>query len=165
MNDELYHHGIKGMKWGVRRYQNKDGSYKPAGKKRYSLAKRIARKVAARKVAKKERKQIKKRIKEIDKAQRKRAVDTDINKLSDNELRILNDRIRNENTYKDSIRYKKRNGTNAAVNVLKNNGDKIIDKLVYAGMIGAGALAVGSMFGEDKARVFKQIFESKKKSK
>lgn len=31
---ELYHHGIKGMKWGVRRYQNKDGSLTPAGKKR-----------------------------------------------------------------------------------------------------------------------------------
>lgn len=33
---ELSHHGIKGMKWGVRRYQNKDGSLTPAGKKRYS---------------------------------------------------------------------------------------------------------------------------------
>ena len=31
---ELYHHGIKGMKWGVRRYQNKDGSLTEAGKKR-----------------------------------------------------------------------------------------------------------------------------------
>ena len=34
--NELYHWGIKGMKWGVRRYQNKDGSLTPAGKKRYS---------------------------------------------------------------------------------------------------------------------------------
>lgn len=32
---ELYHHGVKGMKWGVRRYQNKNGSLTPAGKKRY----------------------------------------------------------------------------------------------------------------------------------
>ena len=33
---ELYHWGIKGMKWGQRRYQYKDGTLTPAGKKRYS---------------------------------------------------------------------------------------------------------------------------------
>lgn len=33
--NELYHHGIKGQKWGVRRFQNADGSLKAAGKKRY----------------------------------------------------------------------------------------------------------------------------------
>lgn len=33
-NKELYHHGIKGMRWGIRRYQNKDGSLTPRGKKR-----------------------------------------------------------------------------------------------------------------------------------
>lgn len=33
-NGELYHYGIKGQKWGVRRFQNKDGSLTSAGKKR-----------------------------------------------------------------------------------------------------------------------------------
>ena len=35
-NGYLVHHGILGQKWGVRRYQNSDGSYTEAGKKRYS---------------------------------------------------------------------------------------------------------------------------------
>lgn len=36
MSNELYHHGIKGQRWGVRRYQNQDGTLTAAGKKRYS---------------------------------------------------------------------------------------------------------------------------------
>lgn len=35
-NDQIWHWGVKGMKWGVRRYQNADGSLTDAGKRRYS---------------------------------------------------------------------------------------------------------------------------------
>lgn len=36
LDDELQHHGTKGMKWGQRLYQNKDGSLTELGKKRYN---------------------------------------------------------------------------------------------------------------------------------
>lgn len=35
MNNVLYHHGVQGQKWGVRRYQNPDGTMTEEGKKRY----------------------------------------------------------------------------------------------------------------------------------
>jgi hypothetical protein len=38
---ELYHHGILGQKWGVRKYQYEDGSLTQEGRKRYGLGDRI----------------------------------------------------------------------------------------------------------------------------
>lgn len=51
-DEELYHHGIKGMRWGIRRYQNPDGSLTPAGRKRlekadYKWAKKKTDKITA----------------------------------------------------------------------------------------------------------------------
>ena len=39
--NELYHHGIRGQKWGVRRYQNPDGTLTTAGKIRYGVGKAV----------------------------------------------------------------------------------------------------------------------------
>lgn len=43
INNELYHYGVKGMKWGVRRYQNKDGSLTKEGKQRVMYRNNIIR--------------------------------------------------------------------------------------------------------------------------
>ena len=45
-SDELWHHGIKGQKWGIRRYQNEDGSLTPAGKERYGTAENMRNQMA-----------------------------------------------------------------------------------------------------------------------
>ncbi len=47
VSSELTHHGIKGQKWGIRRFQNKDGSLTNKGKKRYGLSytQRLERKI------------------------------------------------------------------------------------------------------------------------
>lgn len=54
--DYLAHHGIKGQKWGIRRYQNPDGSLTPEGEKRYGTVENFKRQTASYKEIKNFRK-------------------------------------------------------------------------------------------------------------
>lgn len=124
---ELYHYGIKGMKWGIRRYQNKDGTLTAAGKKR-------------------EREQTKGWSKEAKEARRIKR--KSVNQMTNKELQTLNRRLDLEANYKRlnpsaaqrGLAYV---GAAAAaigtVNTLVKNSDKIAK-------FGRDAIDVGSQF-------------------
>lgn len=59
-DSELQHHGTKGMKWGVRNYQNKDGSLTAAGRKRYGDYDGPPKKKVSRKVQRQRKKALEK---------------------------------------------------------------------------------------------------------
>lgn len=98
-NNELYHHGILGMKWGVRRYQNKDGSLTPRGKSR------------------KKSKGVDTTVHEdYSKAHNKKSVQS----MSDTELRARLNRLQMEKNYKSLIGDANVNkGKSVANNILK----------------------------------------------
>ena len=87
---ELCHWGIKGMKWGVRRYQNKDGTLTAAGKKRYDAdAAANAKRKEKNRLSESELKDPKRWVKE-DTERTKRVVDTG-NQMTGN-LKTLNEK-------------------------------------------------------------------------
>lgn len=82
--DELIHWGIKGMRWGIRRYQNKDGSLTKAGQKRLKAE---TEKVKKEETVLKNRKAVKAKLDKLDARRKaveegKKELDGDKNKLS-----------------------------------------------------------------------------------
>lgn len=132
--DELKHYGIKGMKWGVRRFQNSDGSLTADGKKRYSgdNLKDIQKQVnqgknvvdgVKRTKAKAAEKRTEKKIKD------------DLSQMSDKELRDIVNRLNMEERYMQVMKSRD-------VQVGKSKADKILDYAGTALTIGSSALSI-----------------------
>lgn len=104
-NSCLLHYGIKGQKWGIRRFQRKDGSLTPAGKKRYADD-------------------------EYHEDYRRAHDSKSVRTMSDQELRNRLNRLQMEAQYKQMTASKLDKGKKIVADVLENAGKETAKKYV-----------------------------------
>lgn len=102
-NNELQHWGIPGMRWGIRRYQNKDGSLTPAGRKRADKLRKQYLEVTGKKLTGYAVRKKGETVKSIKNEPQKNKNDV-IDKLSDDELKSRTNRLRLENDYVNQLK-------------------------------------------------------------
>ena len=91
-SNELAHHGIKGMRWGVRRYQNKDGSLTKAGRKKMAKLDKEYSKLIGQN-----------RNRNRNRNRNAESPNTRLSKMTDDEIRARINRINLERDYLDLI--------------------------------------------------------------
>ena len=169
MSNYIKHHGIKGQKWGVRRFQNKDGTLTPAGKQKYGSKEnfekqypeeRKAATKAATKAVKKasdkgvdavkaarevEAERTKKRQAKADKALEKAAREK-ASKMSDQELREAVNRLNLEENYTRMVQNRER------ISVGESAVAKVLNVTLTAMTVTSTALGIATAIQELKRK-------------
>jgi hypothetical protein len=121
--DELYHYGILGQKWGIRRFQNPDGSLTAVGKIHYGT----------QEVGKKIRSTTSKVAKNIVNRKIEKYKEKHPNKMSDAELRDKINRIQMENQYREMMRQNNKPigvGRKIALDILETSAKSLAGGLI-----------------------------------